>query len=115
MATTLPAATMAAVPQDQKLDVKVTLDKVAARYARVAPAVATLQMSWSLVAAPGAAIASNAGPGLQSGGLTTTDLGIAVSYGNPFAARGWSTIFTLATPFPRSFTVALPLPTIAAT
>jgi hypothetical protein len=54
-------------------------------------------MSWSLVAAPGAAIASNAGPALQSGGLAMTDTGISVSYGNPFAARSWNTIFTLAT------------------
>lgn len=97
MATAMPSATMTAVPQDQKLDVKIAPATVAARYAKLAPAVATLQMSWSLVAAPGAAISSNAGPALQSGGLAMTDTGISVSYGNPFAARGWSTIFTLAT------------------
>jgi hypothetical protein len=97
MATMLPAATMTAVPQDQKLDVKIAPPVIAGRYTKVAPAVSALQMSWSLVAAPGAAIASNAGPALQSGGVMMTDPGISVSYGNPFATRGWSTIFTLAT------------------
>lgn len=105
MATTVPPATMTAVTQDQKLDVKIAPATIAARYAKVVPAVATLQMSWSLVAAPGASIASNAGPALQSGGLAMTDTGISVPYGNPFAAtpRNWSTIFTLATSESRSY------------
>ncbi|HEX8107039.1 MAG TPA: hypothetical protein VF516_04885 [Kofleriaceae bacterium] len=97
MATTVPPATMTAVPQDQKLDVKITPATIAARYTKVAPAVATLQMSWSLVAAPGSSIASNTGPALLSGGVMMTDPGVSVSYGNPFVARGWNTIFTLAT------------------
>ncbi len=97
MATTVPPATMTAVPQDQKLDVKITPPAIAARYAKVAPAVATLQMNWGLAAAPGYAIASNAGPPLQGGGVAMTDTGISAPYGNPFAARGWNTIFTLAT------------------
>lgn len=97
MATTVPPATMTAVTQDQKLDVKITPPAIAARYTKVAPAVATLQMNWSLVAAPGYALASNAGPALQGGGVAMTDTGISAPYGNPFAARGWNTIFTLAT------------------
>jgi hypothetical protein len=97
MATTVPPATMTAVTQDQNLDVKITPATIAARYTKVTPAVATLQMNWSLVAAPGASIASNAGPALQSGTVAMADPGITVPYGNPFVTRGWNTIFTLAT------------------
>jgi hypothetical protein len=97
MATTVPPATMTAVTPDQTLDAKIAPATIAARYTKVTPAVATLQMNWSLVAAPGASIASNAGPALQSGSVAMADPGITVPYGNPFIARGWNTIFTLAT------------------
>jgi hypothetical protein len=97
MATTVPPATMTAVTPDQMLDVKIAPATIAARYTKVAPAVATPQMSWSLVAAPGASIASNAGPVLQSGIVAMADPGITVPYGNPFMSRGWNTIFMLTT------------------
>lgn len=97
MATTVPPAMMTAVTPDQMLDAKIAPATIATRYTKVAPAVATLQMNWSLVAAPGASIASNAGPALQSGSVAMADPGITAPYGNPFIARGWNTIFTLAT------------------
>lgn len=97
MVTTVPPMTMIAVTPDQKLDVKIAPSTIAARYTKVAPAVTTLQMNWSLVAAPGYSIASKAGPALQSGSVVMTDTGIAVQYVNPFVARGWNTIFTLET------------------
>ena len=98
MATAVQVETMTPVAPDQMLGVvKIAPPTIAARYARVTPAVAGLQMSWSLVAAPGAALGSNTGPVLQSGGVAMTDSMISASYGNPFVARGWSTIFTLAT------------------
>jgi hypothetical protein len=95
---------MVAVKQDQMLAVKVSPPTFTMRYSAVRPAVAGLAMNWSLVAAPGYQVASNAGPALQSGGLTAVDTGVTVNYGNPFAARGWNTIFTLATSESRAFT-----------
>jgi hypothetical protein len=88
---------MTAVPQDQMLDVKVSPPGLTTRYAAVRPNVATLVMNWSAVAAPGYRIASGAGPALQSGALTAADIGVKVTYGNPFTGRDWHTIFTLAT------------------
>ncbi|TMQ05582.1 MAG: hypothetical protein E6J91_40170 [Deltaproteobacteria bacterium] len=106
MATTVMTRTMAPVMQDQTLDVKLSPGVLATRYLAARPAVATLSMSWSLVAAPGYQIASNAGPLLQSGGLTMADAGLTVKYGNPFTARRWNTIFTLATSESRVYTPA---------
>lgn len=88
---------MALVAQDQMLDVKVTPPALNVRYAAVRPAVATLAMNWSVVAAPGYRIASNTGPSLQGGSLLATDVGVTVKYGNPFTARDWHSIFTLQT------------------
>jgi hypothetical protein len=79
---------------------------IAERYRTVQPAVAVppaVQISWSLVAAPGYAVVSNAGPVLQSGTLAMTDNGVTLTYANPFATRGWNTIFTLATAVPRVY------------
>jgi hypothetical protein len=89
--------TMTPVVADQMFDVKLNPAALATRYAAVRPAVTTLAMSWSLAAAPGYRIASNAGPSLQGGTLAQTAVGLAVKYGNPFAGRDWHTIFTLQT------------------
>src|ERR1043165_7702578 len=67
------SATMTAVTADLKLDVKLS-DEITRRYLAVRPAVGELTMGWNLVAAPGAAVAFNAGPVLNSGPLTATDL-----------------------------------------
>jgi hypothetical protein len=102
---TLPA--MTAVAADQTLDLKIQPQTLAQRYSAVRPAVATLAMGWSVVAAPGAAFASNAGPVLQSGAPLPTDTGISASYGNPFAARPahpWRSLVTFATSSSRVFT-----------
>jgi hypothetical protein len=98
-------ATMTAVAQDRTLDVTISPD-ITKRYLTVRPAVGTLTMGWNVVAAPGAAIASNAGPVLHSGGLTPSDVGVNVMYGNPFAGlpHNWSSIFTLTTFESRTFT-----------
>jgi len=96
--------TMTPVVADQMLDVKVSPTSLSMRYAAVRPAVATLAMNWSLVAAPGYRIANNTGPALQSAALAATDIGVMVKYGNPFAVRNWNTIFTLATSESRVYT-----------
>lgn len=93
---TVKTAAMTAVALDQTLDVKLDT-MLTTRYAAVLPAVSGLGMSWSLVAAPGYLMASNAGPVLHSGGLTAADVGLVVMYGNPFVDRHWRTIFTLST------------------
>jgi hypothetical protein len=61
-------------------------------------------MSWALRAAPGYRLAVNAGPVLHSGGLTVADVGVNLQYGNPFAARGWNTMFVLGTSESRLYT-----------
>lgn len=83
---------------------------IAERYKTVRPAVAApplVQMTWSLVAAPGYAVASNAGPVLQSGTVAMADTGVSVSYENPFAMLGWNTMFTLATSVSRVYMAPL--------
>jgi hypothetical protein len=105
-ATTVTTGAMKVVTNDKMLDVKVSPATLATRYDKTQPKVATLQMNWSLVAAPGYQIASNSGPLLLSGGVLATDGAITVPFGNPFAARGWNTIFTLATRESRNY--ALP-------
>lgn len=102
-ATSVTTQPMVAVAADRTLDVKVAPMTLATRYAKTQPAVATLQMNWSLVAAPGYRIASNAGPLLQAGSVAAADTGIAAKYGNPFTVRGWNTILTLATVESRNF------------
>ena len=92
------SATMTAVTADRKLDVKLSED-IPLRYLPVRPAVSDLKMSWTLVAAPGAAIALDAGPVLNGGDLMSTDVGVNTMYANPFAGppHNWSTLLTLVT------------------
>lgn len=98
------SSTMAPVARSETLDVKLDPTSLATRYTAARPAVANLAMSWSVVAAPGYKIASNAGPALSSGGLAATDTGVNTTYGNPFTQRGWNTIFTLGTSESRTYT-----------
>jgi hypothetical protein len=72
----------------------------------VRPTVGNLAMSWSLIAAPAYRVASGLGPVLHSGTVAMGEAGVAVAYGNPFTARGWNTMFTLATSMNRTFTPA---------
>jgi hypothetical protein len=75
----------------------VAQDVLANRYNAVRPGVAgPPAINWSVVAAPGYAYGSNAGPVLASG-TVMMEAGPTAPYENPFAARGWNTIFTLAT------------------
>ena len=105
-ATTVTTQPMTALVADQMLAVTVpAATALTARLGKAQPAVATLQANWSLVAAPGYRIASNSGPVLKSGGVYVDPMATSVvsPYGNPFAARGWNTIFTLATSESRNF------------
>jgi hypothetical protein len=94
---TVVTPAMTAVVPDPTLDVKITPAALSMRYASARPAVATLSMGWNVVAAPGYSVANNTGPVLQSGALALTDVGVTVKYGNPFAMRGWNSMFTLGT------------------
>jgi hypothetical protein len=92
------SATMTAVTADRRLDVTVS-DDITQRYLSVRPAVDRLTMDWNLVAAPGAAIAFNAGPVLNSGHLMGNEVGVIAMYANPFAGppHNWPTLLTLST------------------
>jgi hypothetical protein len=102
----LPMASVAPGMLSPTFSATVMPGVIAERYKNVRPAVAAppaVQITWSLVAAPGYTVASNAGPVLQSGMVAMTDTGVSVSYENPFATRGWNTIFTLATSVSRVY------------
>lgn len=104
-ATIVTTGPMVAVPQDQTLSVKFNPGTLPTRYSAVRPAMQSLpSMSWSMVAAPGYKAAINAGPSLRSGTLAMTDVGVTAAYGNPFAARGWNTMFVLGTSESRAYT-----------
>lgn len=105
-ATTVTTGPMTAVAADQMLDVKVAPATLMGRLDKAQPKVGTLQISWNLAAAPGYQIASNSGPVLLSGNVTPTDVTVTAPFGNPFAARGWNTIFTLGAVQSRNY----PLP-----
>jgi hypothetical protein len=77
---------------------------IAERYKTVRPgAPAAPQITWSLVAAPGHATGSSSGPILQFGSVAMDGSGVTFSYENPFATRGWNTMFTLATEVSRVY------------
>jgi hypothetical protein len=102
----LMMASVAPGPLSPTFSASVMPGTIAERYKTVRPGVPAppaVQITWSLVAAPGYAAASNAGPALHSGAVAMTDTGVSVSYENPFATRGWNTIFTLATAVSRVY------------
>jgi hypothetical protein len=104
-ATIVTTGPMVAVRQDQTLSVKFNPGMLPTRYGAVRPAMQSPpSMSWNLVAAPGYKAAINAGPTLRSGALAMTDVGVTAAYGNPFAARGWNTMFVLGTSESRPYT-----------
>jgi hypothetical protein len=106
----LPMASVAPGMLSPTFSASVMPGGIAERYKNVRPGVAAppaVQIAWSLVAAPGYTVASNAGPVLQSGTVAMTDTGVSVSYENPFAMRGWNTIFTLATSVSRVYMAPL--------
>jgi hypothetical protein len=97
-------ATMSTVARDLTLDVKLDTANLATRFSAARPAMSGLSLTWSLVASPGYRIAFVGGPALNSGTLMPTDAGLQAAYGNPFADRGWNTMFTLATSTSRVYT-----------
>ena len=98
------SSSMLAVATTQTLDVRIEPARLTTRYASVRPAVSTLQMGWSLTAAPGLAAAQTTGPVLQSGVLAESDFGVTVQYGNPFVDPMWPTVLALTTLETRVYT-----------
>jgi hypothetical protein len=99
-------------PHDRTLAFTVGTATVATRFAATRPAMTNLAMSWSVVAAPGYQIVSNAGPVLQAAGVAPGADSINVTYGNPFVAdHDWPDVVTWSTAESRTFTPpALGLP-----
>ncbi|HET9991910.1 MAG TPA: hypothetical protein VFQ65_25450, partial [Kofleriaceae bacterium] len=88
------------------LDVHVSPSNIDQRLAMPTPKGQTLAMSWSVNAAPGWEIANGTGPQLDAAGIALTDTGaITAPFGNPFAAKGWKSVFTLGTNKSRTFAV----------
>jgi len=97
---------------DRTLSFTVDTAAVATRFSATRPAMASLAMSWSVVAAPGYQIVSNAGPVLQAAGVVAGGNSINVPYGNPFVKdHDWPDVLTWSTAESRTFTPpALGLP-----
>jgi hypothetical protein len=106
--TAVDMDTMVPVVQDQMLMATIAPLSLQKRYDDNVPKfqASQLAMTWNLVAAPGYQAAINAGPGLRGGTLGPADIGITAAYGNPFAARGWNTMFVLVTSRSRVYTAA---------
>jgi hypothetical protein len=84
--------TMTLVPLDQSTAVSLDTTEPVSRLANVQPALGAPAMGWAVVAAPGARAGFGSGPALVSGGLTPSTglVPVVASYGNPFAARDWT-------------------------
>jgi hypothetical protein len=88
------------------MDVHVSPTNIDTRLAMPTPKGTTLAMNWSVNAAPGWEIANGAGPQLEAGGVALADSGaLTAPFGNPFAAKGWKSVFTWATSKSRVFSV----------
>jgi hypothetical protein len=99
--------TIASVPLDQSLSVKIHPGGLPQRFSQVRPAVSGLTLQWSVVAAPGYQIVSNAGPALASGASMPADTMITATYGNPFTAKhDWPSVFTWLSYETRAYTPA---------
>ncbi len=104
--TDMIMGSMTAVPADTMLDADLQPSLVAARYAPLRPAMSAPTMSWTLIAAPGVDHAASRGVTLDSAAVLATDPPLAVSFGNPFVAKGWRSLFLYSTVATRSFTPA---------
>ncbi|HEY0189929.1 MAG TPA: hypothetical protein VGC42_02325 [Kofleriaceae bacterium] len=103
---TVMTSMMAPVTAAPGGDVAVNPTMIAQRYAALRPAVSGVVMNWSVSAAPGYKIASNAGPLLAGAPVATTDTSISLSFANPFVGRGWNAVLTLGTAASRTYTPA---------
>lgn len=104
-ATSTISATMTPVTA-AALDVHVSPSNISQRLAMPTPKGSALAMSWSVNAAPGWEIANGTGPQLNAAGIALADSGaITAPFGNPFAAKGWRSVFTLGTNNSRTFAV----------
>ena len=103
--TTAINATMTPVAA-AALDVHLSPTDIDTRLTNPTPKCTALAMNWSVNAAPGWEIANGAGPQLEAGGVVLADSGaITVPFGNPFAAKGWKSVFTWATNKSRTYVI----------
>jgi len=88
------------------LDVHMSPSNLDMRLAMPTPKGTALAMSWSVNAAPGWEIANGTGPQLNAAGIALADPGaITAPFGNPFAAKGWKSVFTLGSNKARTYMV----------
>lgn len=98
--------TMTAVSTTEQLSVTVNNETVGQRYAPLRPGMPAPNMSWGVVAAPGARIGATAGIDLTGAAITNAaGMGtIGANYLNPFIAKGWGSVFIWSTSSARAFT-----------
>ncbi|MEO8840684.1 MAG: hypothetical protein ABI591_07985 [Kofleriaceae bacterium] len=74
---------------DKMISAQIAPTALATRYAAVRPAIGSLALGWSCVAAPGYQRGLVNGPTLNDGGILASATTITGAYGNPFASLGW--------------------------
>ena len=102
--TNLITGGMSSIAIDQNLAATVDPATAITRLGTPQPANATPTLNWSLVAAPGFAVANTSGAQLRAGAVLATDTAIALPYGNPFTSKSWHPVFTFAPTVSRTFT-----------
>jgi hypothetical protein len=88
--------TLAAVQLDQTLSAAIDPATALARMGSAQPAPTATSTNWSLVAAPGYAIASTSGVLLNAAAAAPTDTSVAATYTSQFMANDWHPVFTWA-------------------
>ena len=98
--TTTPAATITGtvttVAEDQTLSAAIDPATALLRMGGAQPPPTATSQSWSVVAAPGFAVASNSGVLLNAAAAGSADTSVAAAYTSQFMANGWNPVFTWA-------------------
>ena len=96
------SGTMLAVTHDKMLAIPLATN-LATRFSAVRPAVSAPASSWTLSAAPGAAVGTSFGPQLLTGVPAAVDTMVTAMYGNPFESLGWPAIFGISATGTRTY------------
>lgn len=100
---TLTAA-VTTITRELTLDLQIDPAAAAQRLSAARPAVPAVTFSWAVHAAPGHELAVDTGPQLAGATAVPGDTVVQATYGNPFEARGWSSVLTWSARATRSYT-----------
>ncbi len=95
---------MTGVAASEMLTADLQPSLVAGRYAPVRPATGAPSMRWTVTAAPGIDVGASRGVSLATAAVGAADPPLNDTFGNPFVAKGWRSLFLFATSATRAFT-----------